>query len=406
MPHAVNHREIDQSEPDSGGRDSDDALAGPLAIVGIDPELGFAGGETQVLGLTVVLAREGHRAELICDPAGRLWERARAAQIKCHPLAIRNSLDVSAAIRLRAILKRERYDVIHFHTSRAHAMAPWTRGFARALIVTRRMDYRPNRLFAPLLFNRAVDRVVAISRAVADSLAEAGVDRSRIVTVPSGVDCDRFHPPSPEQRAHERASLGIQPEEIVIGAVGMLEPRKGHRYLIDAISALAAPGSAARNGGRLRCIIAGDGSLRDELARQIVEAGCSSRVTMLGQTDDVREVLWASDLFAMPSVKEGLGVAVLEAMAVGLPAIASSVGGLGEVVEHDRTGILIEPARPDQLASAIARLADSSQLRSAMGAAARARAEVEYSMNAMAERTMALYRGILAGVRRTTVPKQ
>jgi glycosyltransferase involved in cell wall biosynthesis len=406
MRHAVNHREIDQSEPVSGRRDSDDALVGPLAIVGIDPELGFAGGETQVLGLTLALAREGHRAELICDPAGRLWERARAAQIKCHPLAIRNSLDVPAAIRMRAILKRERYDVIHFHTSRAHAMAPWTRGFARALIVTRRMDYRPNRLFAPLLFNRAVDRVVAISRGVADSLLEAGVDRSRIVTVPSGVDCDRFHPPSSGERAHARASLGIQPEEIVISAIGMLEPRKGHRYLIDAISMLTAPGSSAGQGIQLRCIIAGDGSLRGELARQIAETGCSSRVTMLGQTDDVREVLWASDLFAMPSLKEGLGVAVLEAMAVGLPAIASKVGGLGEVVEHDRTGILIEPARPDQLASAIARLADSSQLRSAMGAAARARAEVEYSMNAMAERTMALYRGILAGVRRTTVPKQ
>ncbi len=406
MPRAVIHRDIKTSQPDFVRRDSDHVLAGPLGIVGIDPELGFAGGETQVLGLTLALAREGHRAELICDPAGRLWERARAAQIKCHSLRIRNSLDLPAAIRLRAILGRERYDVIHFHTSRAHAMAPWARGFARALIVTRRMDYRPNRLFAPLLFNRAVDRVVTISRGVGDSLVEAGVDRSRIVTVPSGVDCDRFHPPSSEQRAHARASLGIRLDQIVIGAVGMLEPRKGHRYLIDAISTLTAPGSSAGDGSRLRCLIAGDGSLRDDLERQIVQIGCSSQVTLLGHTDDACEVLWASDMFAMPSLKEGLGVAMLEAMAVGLPAIASGVGGLLEVVEHDRTGILIEPARPEQLASAIARLADNSQLRSAMGAAARARAEVEYSMNAMAERTMAVYRGSLAGTRRTTVPKQ
>src|SRR6266851_5295275 len=101
-----------------------------LRIAGVDPELGFGGGETQVLGLTLALASAGHTADLICDPAGRLWERAVAAGIRCHPLRIRNALDVSAAIRLRGILKREHYDVVHFHTSRAHSMAPIARGFA------------------------------------------------------------------------------------------------------------------------------------------------------------------------------------------------------------------------------------------------------------------------------------
>ncbi len=133
---------------------------------------------------------------MICDPAGRLWERAVAAGIRCHPLRIRNAIDLAAGIRLRAILKRERYDVVHFHTSRAHSMAPFARGFARALVVTRRMDYRPNRVFAPYLYNRAVDGVVAISGGVADSLAAAGVDRERITVVQSGVDCDRFRPPT------------------------------------------------------------------------------------------------------------------------------------------------------------------------------------------------------------------
>ena len=158
--------------------DSDTADAQPLSVVGVDPELGFAGGETQVLALTLALAGGGNRAELICDPAGRLWERATAAGIKCHPLHIRNAIDLAAGVRLRAILKRERYDVVHFHTSRAHSMAPFARSFGSALIVTRRMDYRPNRVFAPLLFNRAVDGVIAISGGVADSLAAAGVDRA------------------------------------------------------------------------------------------------------------------------------------------------------------------------------------------------------------------------------------
>src|SRR5271156_717734 len=187
-----------------------------LSIVGVDPELGFAGGETQVLGLTVALAGSGHRAELICDPAGRLLERAIAAGIRCHPLRIRNAIDLAAGVKLRAILKRERYDVVHFHTSRAHSMAPLARGFASTLLVTRRMDYRPNRVFAPYLFNRAVDGVVAISAGVADSLAAAGVDRRRVTVVHSGVDCERFRAPTPEERADARGALGISDDENLI----------------------------------------------------------------------------------------------------------------------------------------------------------------------------------------------
>ena len=359
-----------------------------LNIAGVDPELGFGGGETQVLGLTIALAGGGHRAELICDPAGQLWERAIAAGIRCHPLRIRNAIDLAAAVRLRAILKRERYDVVHFHTSRAHAMAPFARGFARALVVTRRMDYPPNRVFAPYLYNRAVDAVVAISAAVADSLAAAGVDRQRTAVVLSGVDCDRFRPPTAAERADARRALGISDGEFAISAVGALEPRKGHRYLVEAVARLAPAAASIK----LKCFIAGQGSSRGELEREIAQLGCAERVRLLGRIEDPRELLRASDVFVMPSLKEGLGVAALEAMASGLPVIVSGVGGLREVVEPDRTGIVVPPSNPQAIASAIGRLADSPGLKAQIGAAARARAVENYSMATMAERTLALYR--------------
>jgi glycosyltransferase involved in cell wall biosynthesis len=368
--------------------DSDTADAPPLSIVGVDPELGFGGGETQVLALTIALAGGGHRAELICDPAGRLWERAVAAGIRCHPIRIRNAIDLAAGIRLRAILKRERYDVVHFHTSRAHSMAPFARGFGSTLVVTRRMDYRPNRVFAAYLYNRAVDGVVAISGGVADSLAAAGVDRERITIVHSGVDCGRFRPPTPEERVRTRRALGMSHGESAISAVGALEPRKGHRYLIEAIARLALHPSSIK----VKCFIAGHGSIRGELEREIVQRGCGERVRLLGRIEDARELLWASDVFVMPSVKEGLGVAALEAMTTGLPVIASDVGGLREVVEDDRSGIIVARQDPAALASAIARLAESADLRARMGGAARARAVASYSMERMAARTLELYR--------------
>ncbi len=187
------------------------AAGAPLSVAGVDPERNFAGGETQVLGLTLELRAMGHRAELLCDPAGELWRRAQAAGVVCHPLAIRNALDLAGAAALRRRLRDGRYDVVHFHTSRAHAMAPWVRGLTRAAVVTRRMDYVPNRLFARWLYGRrAVDGVAAISAAVADALVRAGVARARITLVPSGVDCAHFRPPSADERAQARAFLDDQ----------------------------------------------------------------------------------------------------------------------------------------------------------------------------------------------------
>ena len=387
MTRAVQHDDANQVN-----HEADRAKAHALSIVGVDPELGFGGGETQVLGLTLALAAGGHRAELICDPAGRLWERAIAAGIKCHPIRIRNAIDLAAGVKLRAILKRERYDVVHFHTSRAHSMAPLARGFGSTLVVTRRMDYRPNRVFAPYLYNRAVDGVVAISGGVADSLAAAGVERQRITVVHSGVDCDRFRAPTSQERADARGALKIADTEFVISAVGALEQRKGHRYLIAAIGAIAAS-------GKFRCFIVGQGLIGRVLQDEIAVIRSLDRIKLLGRVDDVRELLWASDAFAMPSLKEGLGVAALEAMASALPVIASDVGGLREVVEDGRTGIIVPPANPEKIASAIKRLAESPELRTQMSAAARARVVENYSMEQMAARTLALYRECLRKTR-------
>lgn len=365
-----------------------------LRVLGVDPERDFSGGESQVLGLTLELIRAGHQAELLCDPRGLLRRRAGEAGVICHPLRIRNAIDLRAGLELRAFLNRRSDDVIHFHTARAHALAPFAggpprRAGDRVLIVTRRMDYVPNRLFAPWLYNRAVDAVAAISAGVARALERAGVAPERIALIHSGVDCERFRPASEAQRAAARAALGVGAGEIAFGTVGALEERKGHRVLLEALAALAQGGVA------FRCFIAGGGSQREPLAAQIRALGLEDRVILTGGVEDPCQLLSALDVFVFPSLKEGLGVALMEAMACAIAPVASSTGGIPELVEHGRSGLLVSPASAIELARALEGLIAAPALRREMGAAARARMVDGFSMTAMAARTIELYRACL-----------
>jgi glycosyltransferase involved in cell wall biosynthesis len=158
--------------------------------------------------------------------------------------------------------------------------------------------------------------------------------------------------------------------------------------LIEAIGTIAASPMSSK----VKCVIVGQGSIHKVLQGEIAVSRSLERIKLLGRVDDPREILWASDAFAMPSLKEGLGVAALEAMASSLPVIASDVGGLREAVEDERTGIIVPPANSGKIAAAIQRMAESDGLRTQMGAAARVRVVENYSMKKMAARTLALYR--------------
>jgi glycosyltransferase involved in cell wall biosynthesis len=231
--------------------------------------------------------------------------------------------------------------------------------------------------------------VAAISTGVARALERAGVAPERITLIHSGVDCERFRPASEAERAAARAALGVGAGEIALGTVGALETRKGHRVLLDALAALV-PGRVA-----FRCFIAGSGSQREPLAAQIRKLGLEHRVILTGGVEDPCQLLSALDVFVFPSLKEGLGVALMEAMACAIAPVASSTGGIPELVEHGRSGLLVNPASATELASALEGLIAAPALRREMGAAARVRMVDGFSMTAMAARTIELYRACL-----------
>jgi len=352
-----------------------------LRVLHVDPERGWGGGEAQVMGLVRELAAGGHRSTVAAHPDGPLARACAAAGVAVVPLRIANHFDVRAGLALRRLARGA--DVVHFHTARAHALAPLCRGRGARLVVTRRMDYVPaGGPYVRYLYNHAVDAVIAISAGVRDALLRVGVRRERIRVVPSGIDAAAFAAP-PGARARLRREWAIGDDDVLIVVPGALERRKGHAVLLAAAAGLGAVLP------RLRYVFCGDGREDDALRR--AAAGLDGVVRFAGFRRDMAACFAAADVVAMPSLQEGLGVAALEAMAAGRPVVGSRVGGLAEAVAHGETGLLVPPADAVALASALAQLARDADLRARLGAAGRARVLARYTSARMADGTLACY---------------
>jgi glycosyltransferase involved in cell wall biosynthesis len=237
---------------------------------------------------------------------------------------------------------------------------------------------------------RLADRVIVN----ADALRPRGAAGARTHVIPSGVDTELFRP-RPEARGELRARLGIanaNPATPVIGTVGRLEARKGTALLLEAAAQLVKKGLS-----ELRVVVVGDGPLRDELSALAARLGITERVHMLGNRSDVAEVLVALDVFVLPSHSEGMSNALLEAMATGLPVVATAVGGNPEVVSAETTGVLVPPDNAMALADAVLRLVASPGLRAQLGAAARGQVQERHGACAMVRRLEAVYAAVADG---------
>jgi glycosyltransferase involved in cell wall biosynthesis len=246
----------------------------------------------------------------------------------------------------------------------------------------------PHRLLE-CLSNHCLDRAVAVSDATKrDWVSRTHLPARRVVCIHNGIDPERFQRRS--QRSEARAQLGLPvTNDLLIGAVGRLDAEKGFADLLQA-AALLVPDFPG-----VRIAIAGDGPLQQPLREQALRLGLSERVHWLGFRRDVQTVYDALDIFVLPSLCEALGYACLEAMATELPAVASRVGGLSEVVVPGSTGLLVPPRNPPALAAALRTLLDSEELRRRMGHAGRQRVARLFSEREMVRRTLDVYRELL-----------
>ena len=261
---------------------------------------------------------------------------------------------------------------------------------------TRRKFQLLRRAYSPF-----VSRYVALSGHIEHYLtARVGIAAERVERICNGVDTLRFCPaPGRARIALPGAPFGAAPDAapgdprtVVIGTVGRLQAVKDQLNLVRAFALARARGGAGR---ALRLIIAGDGPLRAEVEAEIRHAGVGDVVWLAGERKDVPEVMRALDVFALPSQAEGISNTILEAMACGLPVVATAVGGNPELVAAGETGALVPAQDPHRMAEALLCYASDAALRKKHGAAGRERVEHHFSLDAMVARYTAMYDSLL-----------
>lgn len=352
---------------------------------------GFGGAEQMLLTTLAGLDQQRWRCVLMHYPGAgtaQLAASARDLEIETHPVPRTSSLAADLAQLARAI-RSERAVLMHAHLIGAMRC---TRGMLAARLAGVQGVIATQQLYPRSLSRRTrmrqrfisilVDRYIAVSHAMARTLREALAFRNRIAVIHNAVDLVAFA----EKESYRVPDVFTDREgRPTVLTVARLNKQKGLEYLIAAAPYL--PGT--------RFLIAGEGPDREALEMQARALNVADRVVFLGQRGDVRDLLAACDVFVLPSLFEGLPVSILEAMAVGKPVIATAIGGTDEAIVHRETGLLVPPADPAGLASALQLLLEDSSLRQRIGDAGRARVRQNFSAEAMIEQLSGVYHEVL-----------
>ncbi len=364
-----------------------------LRALHVDPERNWGGGESQVLGLTRYLHRAGHISHVATPLHGVLAQRLQHDTLPVRPLSVQNHLDGLAGWRLRRLVRRGHYDLVHFHTARAHALSPWLHALPVRRLVTRRMDYPlKTGWLSRFLYGSQVDMVIAISSGVAAALQTAHIPERAIRIIPSGIDTRQFLPTASKRRAI-RSQYGFGEETTVVLMAGALTERKSPHTLIEAATQLHSRPDRAPS---LQYLICGQGPLQPALEARVRALGLAAVFHFTGFCRDVSAYLAAADIFVHTPVWEGLGVAVIEALAAGLPVVASRVGGIPELITAGETGLLIPADNALALRDALLQYVSRPDWAKTLGARGQAKVQTYFDIETTARANEALYYELLA----------
>ncbi|HEX2530122.1 MAG TPA: glycosyltransferase [Burkholderiaceae bacterium] len=317
---------------------------------------------------------------------GWLGEQVAVAGFRCVHIPFHGMYDLVSLARLVRLIRRERADLVHGHLTRGALYAGWAARFASVPAVATAHSTNAGKHYGQ------AKRIIAVSNAVARFLAECGYPLQRLRTVHHGVPDYAVRTSSSPAAVRAELGLDVSP---VLTMVARFQPAKGQDLALRALASL--------KDRRWTLVLAGavDTPWAAEMKALAAELGIAARVRFAGHRDDVADIYTASDILIAPSRREALSLTLLEAAAFALPIVASDIGGIGEAVAHEQTGLLVPSENPAELARAIATLLDNVDLRRNMGAAGRKRYEQLFSLETMTQGTLAVYRELFVDGSRT-----
>jgi len=307
--------------------------------------------------------------------------------------------DLRAFFALIKILRNERPDIVHTHTSKAGILGRWAAFFVRVPVIIHTphghvfwgyFGKLKTRIFILLekISALVTDRLVMLTeQEKIDHLHFHIAPENKFSVVHSGINLDEFSNTSVDPAAMKRR-LGIPEDNLIVGTVGRLTSIKGHRYLIEAARKIA--GSRPDT----TFVILGDGELLDELKNMVTRSDIEENIKFLGWRSDVAEVMSTFDIFALPSLNEGMGRVLVEAMALGRPIVASNIGGIPDLVVDCENGYLVSVGDVESLAARIRKLLDDPEKREEMGECGK-KIAIDYSANAMVQKIDRVYRKLV-----------
>jgi glycosyltransferase involved in cell wall biosynthesis len=361
----------------------------------------WAGAEVQLVALLEALAHDSTwELSAIVLNDGRLACEIEKIGIPVSVLSEKRHNSFALFMKIVAQLKLQRPDILHTHKYKdnilgvgaaavvgvpavvrvVHGMTEPFRGIA----YMKMMGYE---FVDRLITSAKVNKVVAVSSNIETALKKL-YGACKVVQIHNGINLEKVR--ASQDRERVRKQLGIRPDDYAIGTVGRLTPVKGHEML------LRAAGSLMKKIPSIKVLIVGDGPLMPELKQLTRELDMETKVIFAGERYDIYDLVKCMDIFALPSLHEGIPMSLLEAMALRRAVVASRVGGIPEVVDHGVNGLLVAPGNVAELAQELERIASDRSFAIKLGQAGAARVEAEFSATVMAKRTARLYASLVA----------
>ena len=331
----------------------------------------------------------------VADPEPELLACASSRGIPAISINSRNRFDPRAVAQLRRLIEVLGADILHCHGYREDLYGLLGHAGAR-LVATNHLWKRTTaalRFYAKVdsYLMRRFDSVVAVSHDILEEMRCLGMHDSKLAYIPNGVDLDRFDVGRVDDTVKNalRDELGIGATDVVLTTTGSLTEEKGHRFMLEGLAQLSGSGQ------RLVWLVVGDGECGSSLRQRAAALGLDREVRFLGRREDIADILSVTDIFVLPSLIEGLPMALLEAMAAGRACIATRVGDVVEVIEPGVSGLTVGPEDGRALAAAIEELLRDPSLREGLGSRAREVVAERYSSSRMTKSYCAVYDRLL-----------